>query len=465
MSDLKRVSALGVFFLVLLRISIGWQFLYEGYWKYSQQDSPTPWTAKGYLMNAKGPFREHFRSMVGDFPDGNDPDDLLWLDYETVRDSWERWTQRFIEHYQLDEAQQNKLKELLDGPSSWSLPLPEIPQEVQAKLDRLAKLRQANPQADLADIRYENGKLILSGKTPLKPEEVQTMYRWVHATVADVLEEGTDGDEPKVREKLVKAHPDGSPILDEHGQPIRMEEGLEKDFAARIYLLARNSQSQLGYLQKLRALLKGDPERVGVHIDPEVRGVSMGPANARENEQSSLVRYGEIQKYRDELAAYDRALATATMPHEFEHLERLHAKLQSMKSQLVGPVKALDASLKKDAQALLTKEQLARGPLPPEQTPLIKASHQAMWGLIILGLLLIMGLLTRLAALAGAVMLTMFYLVWPPWPGIPEIPGPEHSFIVNKNVIEALALLAIASLPTGTWFGLDGLARWIFRSR
>ena len=51
----------------------------------------------------------------------------------------------------------------------------------------------------------------------------------------------------------------------------------------------------------------------------------------------------------------------------------------------------------------------------------------------------------------------LFYLAMPPWPGVPEAPGPEHSFIVNKNFIEIMALLAIAALPTGQWFGLDRL--------
>jgi len=54
-------------------------------------------------------------------------------------------------------------------------------------------------------------------------------------------------------------------------------------------------------------------------------------------------------------------------------------------------------------------------------------------------------------------MLLNFYLVLPPWPGVPQPAGPEHAFIVNKNLIEIVALLGIAALPTGSWFGLDGL--------
>ena len=83
-----------------------------------------------------------------------------------------------------------------------------------------------------------------------------------------------------------------------------------------------------------------------------------------------------------------------------------------------------------------------------------------MWSLTIIGLLLIAGLATPIAALAGAGLLMMFYLVIPPWTGVPEAPGPEHSWVVNKNFIEALALLSIMFLPTGRWFGLDALLNW-----
>mgnify|MGYP006874417586 FL=1 len=76
--------------------------------------------------------------------------------------------------------------------------------------------------------------------------------------------------------------------------------------------------------------------------------------------------------------------------------------------------------------------------------------------------MLILGLFTRFAAVMAAFMLFSFYLAMPPFPGVPEIPGPEHSFIVNKNLIEVFALLAIAALPSGIWFGLDRLLAVFF---
>jgi len=88
-----------------------------------------------------------------------------------------------------------------------------------------------------------------------------------------------------------------------------------------------------------------------------------------------------------------------------------------------------------------------------------------MCGLLILGLLLIVGLATPLAALGAAGLLMMFYFAMPPWPGLPANPMAEGTYLImNKTLIEALALLAIAALPTGFWFGLDALAfGWIGR--
>jgi uncharacterized membrane protein YphA (DoxX/SURF4 family) len=81
---------------------------------------------------------------------------------------------------------------------------------------------------------------------------------------------------------------------------------------------------------------------------------------------------------------------------------------------------------------------------------------------MILGGLLIAGCFTRVAAFLGAGLVLMFYLAMPPLPGLPAAPGPEHSFIINKNLIEVVALLALAALPTGSWFGVDGIFRRIF---
>jgi hypothetical protein len=48
----------------------------------------------------------------------------------------------------------------------------------------------------------------------------------------------------------------------------------------------------------------------------------------------------------------------------------------------------------------------------------------------------------------------------PPFPGLPDNPKAEgHYLFINKNIIEMLALLALATTTSGRWVGLDGLVR------
>ncbi len=71
----------------------------------------------------------------------------------------------------------------------------------------------------------------------------------------------------------------------------------------------------------------------------------------------------------------------------------------------------------------------------------------------VFGGLLILGLFTRLASLGAAGLILLFYLAMPPC-RVFRKPWTEHSFIVNKNLIEVIALLALAVLPSGRWLGL-----------
>jgi uncharacterized membrane protein YphA (DoxX/SURF4 family) len=87
-----------------------------------------------------------------------------------------------------------------------------------------------------------------------------------------------------------------------------------------------------------------------------------------------------------------------------------------------------------------------------------------IYGLTAVGLCLMLGLFTPLAALGGAAFLAGFYLSMPPWPGLPEGIVEGHYRYVNKNLVELLACLVLASTPNGLWIGLDALLfGWIGR--
>lgn len=104
---------------------------------------------------------------------------------------------------------------------------------------------------------------------------------------------------------------------------------------------------------------------------------------------------------------------------------------------------------------------------PPVQTwSLLEWSDFLVsWGLVVIGGALLLGLLSRLSSAAGALLVLSFYLAMPPLPGWPEPPRAEgHYLLINKTLIEAIALAALASIPTGRWAGIDGLLQLFRRS-
>lgn len=400
MTDTKKLCCVSITLIVLLRLSIGWQFLYEGLWKFHTLGTPTPWTAEGYLRNAQGPFRNTFRNMTGD------PNDLEWLDKEKVAAKWDDWTARFTAHYQLDDKQKGDLSKVLNGAADYRVELAALPEGVTFPKD-LAKVVKFDAKAK---------RLICPGDWRMLAKEREALLALAKA----------DEAAPEARQKSIKAYRDAVVAL--YNRATDDKTMSIKDRLA-VAIIGNNAATDPSVTERTFALF-GNPPR-------------------------------DVKVYQEKIAAYEENLAKAkkqsAMHFPQEHLQKQWTELQQLRGKLIGPVKALDAELKVAGQKLLTAEQLARGPVRLPATPMDRINKRTMWGLTILGVLLLIGLGTRYAAIGGAVMLTMFYLAMPPWPGVPEAPGPEHSFIVNKNFIEVLALLAIAALPTGQWFGLDRL--------
>ena len=476
MKDLRRISWLAILFLVVLRIAIGWQLLYEGMWKYSTLSGPNPWTAEGYLKNAQGPFRDHFREMTGD------PDDLNWLDYEKMSAKWYDWRNRFQDHYELNSAQLAILNVLVDGDAHADTAAAEQPPfpPVVAPLAKLPESVNLDKYTDV--VVFEKG--LLKALAPVTPREESEINGMVDVVEVEVV---VDGKKTRkyhtslsTEENVVEADASEAAFykafntivrysrqlvggqLNELSRASRKEDsGIDsKNFAAAASKVSSTLREGLPYRHQLAASLLGNPENTGV-IYERVDG--KGPVNylmgtirrPEQNESRNSIVYGKIHEYKELLKEYETALTQASIDYQYEHATMLGRKLAILRSDLVGPIRAMEAELKENALKLLTPEQRTKGGLPPADTPLFRADMMAMWGLLILGPLLIIGLFTRLSAFLAALMVFSFYLVLPPWPGVPPAPGPEHSLIVNKNLIEVLALLAIAAIPSGKWFGVD----------
>ena len=73
------------------------------------------------------------------------------------------------------------------------------------------------------------------------------------------------------------------------------------------------------------------------------------------------------------------------------------------------------------------------------------------------GLMLLLGVFTRVAAISGIALLFMFYLAHPPLHGTTASTLGGSYWLVNYNLVEIAGLLVVLSIPTSRIFGLDNL--------
>jgi uncharacterized membrane protein YphA (DoxX/SURF4 family) len=99
---------------------------------------------------------------------------------------------------------------------------------------------------------------------------------------------------------------------------------------------------------------------------------------------------------------------------------------------------------------------------------LMASGDTSMWiidnantfGLILIGLALILGLFTRFASWSGVALLALYYVAYPPFSDFSfGTPSEGNYLVVNKNLIELFALAFLAITGSGQFFGLDLLRK------
>ncbi len=189
--------------------------------------------------------------------------------------------------------------------------------------------------------------------------------------------------------------------------------------------------------------------------------------------QSTQERLAEYIARRDQVRAYQAGEFAAAMRTPFSSdrnrdLLADKAAVARLRGELSSDIDHQKALLRDDLRQILTTQQEEHGPLPEP----VRVSWKYMsrldwidflvrWGLTLSGAGLLLGLLTRTACVVGALLVASFLLAMPPLPSLPEIVRAEGYPFVNKNLIEVLALLALATTASGRWAGVDALLYWL----
>lgn len=140
-------------------------------------------------------------------------------------------------------------------------------------------------------------------------------------------------------------------------------------------------------------------------------------------------------------------------------------RLDANREMLQNKVGELTTQYETQLAGLLSEKQRRRGPLPATCGVITVIDRLVVWGLILSGGCLLVGLLSRFAAVTAALMLLMFFIAMPPMPGsLAATEGFSHYRYVNNNLLEALALLTLATTRSGRWWGLDTLLEPIWKA-
>ena len=171
-----------------------------------------------------------------------------------------------------------------------------------------------------------------------------------------------------------------------------------------------------------------------------------------ENEQ-------DIATYLHDLERLDKAKQSPSRDTPFQQKRNWDAQTR-LKGEAASWLSELDrifTEFQSDLDSVLDDDQRARGAPPKAETQLDQIDKLVSYGVTAIGVCLMAGLFTRLASFAGVLFLLSIVLAQPDWPGLYPRPHPAvgHSLFVNKEFVEMMAMLVLATTHVGRWGGLD----------
>jgi uncharacterized membrane protein YphA (DoxX/SURF4 family) len=204
-------------------------------------------------------------------------------------------------------------------------------------------------------------------------------------------------------------------------------------------------------------------------------------AKLAEGAKETLARFdGQLKKYLadnvDDMAAYFAALdrfekdpeRNQDAPFQKQRRWDLMLKLRGEANKWIKDIEAQERAYAHSLYSLLDDQQKLRG-LPHASWNPLKWDQMRQidvlvtFALTAIGLCLMLGFCTPLAALGGAGFMCFVVLTQPAFPTIyphdPPVVG--HALLINKDFVEMVALLVVAATGAGRWGGLDiFVKRW-----
>jgi uncharacterized membrane protein YphA (DoxX/SURF4 family) len=437
--------------LVFLRLAIAWHFFIEGMDKLHHPS----WTSENYLRESTGPLAPTFRALAGDrlverlqVNSDHSMSDVLDQDWKVYLDA----VQSF---YGLNAEQRERMVDLLrqvkedtgvllaikpkevekispyPPPLRVSMTMPERLEEYRALKKKVLDIEQ-DQMVHYGEDAFENYKTAKANANKWRADLQKDlnivnkrMKRAVQTVLLEIAQEEFPG---QARRQLLRV--------------------------ARATMIGMGSSPYFGSFAAFAIVAR--EEVLGRKIDILLQQVVDN--GQKEIASADPKNWEEIDRIQDRMDEKTLEIFRTA----FFAWERENPKFAEQKSKLASLIITHMLERRPKGQSVVD-------PLPFNVTPPVTRWTMLEWsdflvkyGILAVGLLLLVGLFTRTACVAGAGFLLLFFLAMPPLPGWPDSPRAEgHYLFINKNIIEMLALLVLATTPSGRWAGLDALVHFL----
>lgn len=454
--------------MVILRLSLGCHFFYEGVWKIKHPE----FSAEGYLRQAKGPAAPIFYAMVPDM----DGTELLRIEklvtaeklmgrWRKVRDdSAVRYTvpirERLAVYEKKRKSQQGKLS--------------QQDQETVEKLENGIARRSQEFKRDVNPILWkhedrleaflaENEKALLAHfDNQESTEDVKRLLSAISDIQADYFAalKGFAKKDKQIQAAVARSVKGAAPVFDD-GTPVEKLVGGGR-------LRAPKGQEILRVTRAVR------PEKFYRPWN-ELKQQVVSKYGLDEQQQAEAERI--YRQYKDSLwpwlgenrgkiAGYlgaldrlrhERKVGNSGAAHQKQRLYNEQMKLRGEVGGWLSELQQWEAGYRNALWAILTDQQKQEGALREGWTRMDLINLAVTYGLTAIGLCLLLGLFTRPAALGGACFMLFVICSQPSWPTIypPPSPAEGHALLIDKSFIEMIALFLVATMGVGRCGGLD----------
>jgi uncharacterized membrane protein YphA (DoxX/SURF4 family) len=442
--------------LVLLRLAIGWHFLVEGWLKLrshrtDQPETNRPFSSEGYFRGATGPAGPFLRNQIGDLDDAALAR-LTVLPAGEGKQAWERippvvaseiddYTKRFLESFNLNEADEKQAESKTA----------EAKEKVFLFLTTSVSGGQhiTEYRATLAELNKLSGQKL----TYLGRDQDNARLMRLKAEVAKARKEALDALDAEI----------GKVLRDE------LNGIIQKKLAAADPANIGKGEDPFAVLVPScdgKAIPRATDKRWNDYFEVFK---AVYPLTA-DQQKTAEMKLRTAKALTADWLAGKQAVPPSVVVGMLGYVEAspvsTAATSIAVREGLIADGRGEVAEMKRYLNAALTDDQAKGAPpvVKPEPTKFLRwVDNLTMWGLTIMGGCLLIGLLTRTNCVLAAGFLVLTYLASPPFPWLPAPPNNEGNYVfVNKNVVEMLGLLVLATTASGRWFGLDAILHRIF---